>query len=282
MGFYNALKERCNAGVELAYWVKARSNPQPGDRLTSICEEMLIGYHNNKPSEPNTKRVKDFFNFAKLNPDDPDEEPLQMNVFEYEKVTKLFRPLFGDRSILNLDQKPLALLQRIYHIMNCKDGDTVLDLGCGSGSASHAALLMGMNAMAIDNNPIQVRGTIERLSHIDKLPNPNTECGFTDWSPDDQQNPGEEGEGGKDGEELEPAAKKQKVGEAADEDGGGRGKVGLKRPRSGPLADLARSLRAGEMVDDEAEEEEDEEDAGGAEDSAGGDDGDEDGEGADE
>ena len=47
LGFYNVMKERCNAGVELAYWVKPRSNPQPGDRLTSICEEMLIGYHNN-------------------------------------------------------------------------------------------------------------------------------------------------------------------------------------------------------------------------------------------
>ena len=106
---------------------------------------------------PNTKRVKDFFNFASMNPDNPNEEPLQVNVFEYEKVTKLFRPTSGGQAVLNADQKPLALLQRLFHILNCKDHDTVLDLGCGSASAGHAALLMGMNAMAIDNSPAQVR-----------------------------------------------------------------------------------------------------------------------------
>ena len=106
--FFEQLKERCNAGVELAYWVKAQSNPQPGDRLTSIVEEILIGYHNNKPDLPNTKRVSEFFNFKKIDPDNAAEVPPQLNVFEFERVTRFFCPSFGEKKALNVDQKPLA------------------------------------------------------------------------------------------------------------------------------------------------------------------------------
>jgi hypothetical protein len=158
VSFFQELKARCNAGVELAYWYKVQGNAQPGDRLTNCVEEMLIGYHNNEPALPNTKRVNEFFNFKKVNPDNDNEVPRQMNVFEFEKVTKLFHASSGDKSVVNVDQKPLALLQHVYSTFNGKAGDTVLDLGCGSASASHAAILMGMHAMALDNNPVQVRG----------------------------------------------------------------------------------------------------------------------------
>ena len=180
MGFMAAMKERCNAGVEQAYWVKTGSNAQPGDRLTSAVEEMLIGYHNNEPTPPNTKRVSEFFNFQKINHLDPMEPPRSLNYFEFEKVTKLFHPTCGGKGALNADQKPIALIQHIYHILNGKPADTVLDLGCGSASASHAALLLGMNAMAIDHDPVQTRGALERLFNIDKVHGRDVECGFQD------------------------------------------------------------------------------------------------------
>ena len=233
--FFEQLKERCNAGVELAYWVKAQSNPQPGDRLTSVVEEILIGYHNNEPDLPNTKRVSEFFNFKKIDPDNAAEVPRQLNVFEIERVSRFFCPSSGDKKALNVDQKPLALYQHIYTIMNAKGGQTVLDLGCGSAAASHAALMMGMNAMAIDHDPVQVRGSIERLTNVSTVATPYTECGFAE-----QFGGGTPGQGAAAGEG--DGAEEGELSDGAGEDGDEAG-----RPKK-------RKRGAASMIDDEAEE----------------------------
>ena len=166
-GFETEMRRACNAGVELAYWSKVQSNNLPGNRLTNIVEEMLIGYHNNSPSAPSTYRVPEFFRFVK--------GEARTNIFECHKVTKYFKKTAGHSKALNVDQKPMALYEKLFYTLNDQLGDTVLDLGCGTAAASAAAINRGMNVIAVDNDKHQVRGAYERLANKNDLPDADEE-----------------------------------------------------------------------------------------------------------
>ena len=166
-GFETEMKRACNAGVELAYWSKVQTNNLPGPRITNIVEEMLIGYHNNAPSSPNTYRVPEFFRYVKGEP--------RTNVFECHKVTKHFKKATGTSKPLNVDQKPMALYEKLFYTLNDSKEDIVLDLGCGTAAASAAALNRGMSAIAVDNDKLQVRGAFERLANKNILPDADEE-----------------------------------------------------------------------------------------------------------
>jgi hypothetical protein len=167
VGFEAEMRRVCNAGVELAYWSKVQVNNLPGNRLTNIIEEMLIGYHNNTPSAPATYRVADFFRQQQGVP--------RTNVFESYKVMRFFKKATGDRGALNEYQKPMVLFENIFHHLNGGVGDTLLDLGCGSASACGAALNLGMNCIGMDSDKLQTRGAFERLKNLDTLPDGDQE-----------------------------------------------------------------------------------------------------------
>ena len=59
-------------------------------------------------------------------------------------------------------QKLQVLLKAIIAQHMLVDGAFVVDAGCGSGSATMAALRMGLNAIAYDKNPAAVKGVGER------------------------------------------------------------------------------------------------------------------------
>ena len=71
---------------------------------------------------------------------------------------------------VNTHQKPLLLLANLLETHGkgpppCNQ-NWVLDAGCGSGSASHAALLSGMNVIAFDYDEDMVQTTTERLTSL--------------------------------------------------------------------------------------------------------------------
>jgi site-specific DNA-methyltransferase (adenine-specific) len=59
-------------------------------------------------------------------------------------------------------QKPLALLERIV-LASSNSGDVVLDPFCGSGTTLHAALKLGRRWIGIDNAPLAVQYSEQRL-----------------------------------------------------------------------------------------------------------------------
>jgi SAM-dependent methyltransferase len=71
-------------------------------------------------------------------------------------------------------QKPLALLMELIECNIGRSSEerklcTILDAGCGSGSASCAALLCGYNVVAVDTSQTAVDTTAERLSRGHKM-----------------------------------------------------------------------------------------------------------------
>lgn len=66
--------------------------------------------------------------------------------------------------MVNHWQKPVLLLQRLIkqHMFDEAGDGYIVDAGCGSGSATIAALLSGMNAIAYDKDPAMVEGTDSR------------------------------------------------------------------------------------------------------------------------
>lgn len=71
-------------------------------------------------------------------------------------------------------QKSLALLMELIECNIGRSSEerklcTILDAGCGSGSASCAALLCGYNVVAVDTSQTAVDTTAERLSRGHKM-----------------------------------------------------------------------------------------------------------------
>ena len=78
-------------------------------------------------------------------------------------------------------QKPLLLFDRILSTLcfrphdNEDDRPWIMEVGCGTGSASHAALELGFNVMAFDDNPVMVDATRRRLFNRASFPDKTQE-----------------------------------------------------------------------------------------------------------
>ena len=59
-------------------------------------------------------------------------------------------------------QKPLALCQKLIKRYGHEQGGWILDSFCGSGTFTHAAVLMGMSSFAFDHNKYKVDATLHR------------------------------------------------------------------------------------------------------------------------
>ena len=86
----------------------------------------------------------------------------------FRPVRQLYKSASG--CAVNTHQKPLLLLANLLETHGkgpppCNQ-NWVLDAGCGSGSASHAALLSGMNVIAFDYDEDMVQMTTERLTSL--------------------------------------------------------------------------------------------------------------------
>jgi site-specific DNA-methyltransferase (adenine-specific) len=66
------------------------------------------------------------------------------------------------------NQKPVELILPFVRAHTC-EGDTVLDIFCGSSSTGMAALLAGRNYMGVDNNPQAIDISRQRLCKFENM-----------------------------------------------------------------------------------------------------------------
>ena len=90
------------------------------------------------------------------------------NYYVHTGVKRWFR---NGHRIVNPCQKPISPIVDYFINKWVPPGGTVLDLCCGVGSVSVAALLSGRNSISVDNRPCQISAAHTRLVGIESLRN---------------------------------------------------------------------------------------------------------------